>query len=104
MIRSITLAVLILGMSPVTSDAEPPEPPEPSGYELWVVTEPAEAKIEITSHDVTYYDGIKLASGRYKLRVSREGYVTQDRLIRILRSTHTEIFRLERVAATPADD
>ena len=83
---------------PSSSDAAAAAPGEEALYELWVVTEPAEATIELISGPGPYRDGMKLPSGRYQLRISHPGYVTEDRLIRILSSTHTVHVRLQRAA------
>ena len=47
-------------------------------YSLHIQTNPSDARVQIMNIKPKYYDGIKLKSGRYDIRVSRRGYHTEN--------------------------
>jgi len=47
---------------------------EPTRRRLRLATKPSGAKVQILNIKPHYYDGIRLAEGRYHLKVSKEGY------------------------------
>ena len=47
-------------------------------YSLHIQTNPSDARVQIMNIKPKYYDGIKLKSGRYDIRVSRRGYYTEN--------------------------
>ncbi len=54
-----------------------------SGYQLTIVTEPAEAKVTILNSTRAYSPGIRLPSGRYNILVSHPGYQEEKGYIEI---------------------
>ncbi len=47
-------------------------------YSLIVRAYPSNARIQIMNIKPVYYDGIKLKKGRYDIRVSKSGYITEN--------------------------
>ena len=51
----------------------------PTLFTLTINTTPYNAKVSITNIKPKYYDGIKLKKGKYSIKVSKNGYITQKR-------------------------
>lgn len=46
-------------------------------YSLYVKRTPSDAKVEITDSALLYFDGVLLKKGKYKVRISKNGYYTK---------------------------
>ena len=51
--------------------------------QLWVETDPAEAKVAILNLPTEFTQGLELAPGRYELEVSADGFETQRKWIEL---------------------
>lgn len=70
---------------------------------------PSNAKVEIVGSDITYKRGVRLPMGEYAIAVSRTGYVTQNKRIKVKYGDNTQRITLARaygrlnVRATPSN-
>jgi len=93
---------------------EPDEPPRPPRLvRLTVLPTPADSTVQITNIRPKYIPGMALAPGTYTIRVTREGFVPQERAITMRTADVTERIALQplppprtfglTVLPTPAD-
>jgi hypothetical protein len=63
-------------------------------YPLTVKTVPSDARVMIMNIKPKYYDGIRLVKGKYKIRVVKKGYMTQNHIFDPSeKSTYTVILK-----------
>jgi len=67
-------------------------------FALTVHTSPGDARVQIMNIKDKYHDGIRLPIGKYRLRVSKKGYTTFEKMINLKKSTvyKAETFTLKR--------
>jgi hypothetical protein len=70
----------------------------PELFALTVRAFPADAKVEIKNIKNIYHDGILLAGGKYRIRVSKKGYSTLEEMIDLKKNTvyKADIFTLKK--------
>ncbi|GIT99707.1 hypothetical protein TSL6_02140 [Sulfurovum sp. TSL6] len=49
-------------------------------YPLTIIANPLDARVQIMNIKPKYYHGIRLVKGKYKIRISKKGYVTQNHI------------------------
>ena len=68
-------------------------------YSLKVITNPANARVQIMNVKPKYYHGIKLKKGRYNIRVSKPGYITGNYTVDHYQDTDYEGISLQKKVA-----
>ncbi|MEA2100546.1 MAG: caspase family protein [Campylobacterota bacterium] len=51
---------------------------KPTTFSLTIQTKPSNAKVQIMNIKDKYYDGIQLKKGKYKIKVSKNGYISRN--------------------------
>ena len=75
--------------------------PAPKRYKLTVNTVPADATVKITNIKPKYKSGIRLAAGSYNIKVSKAGYETARRTIKIRNQNIVEVIKLRKKEVKP---
>jgi hypothetical protein len=63
----------------------------PTTFGLTINTTPRDAKVQIMNIKPTYYNGIKLVKGKYNIKISKDGYITQQGFIDLKSDTNIDI-------------
>lgn len=84
----------------------PPKHQPPPTHTLFIIPEPASARITLLNPTQPYTPGMPLPSGNYLVEVAAEGYVTTQEWIRILDADLTHVISLQplKIASTPKVD
>jgi Protein phosphatase 2C len=84
------------------TQGEPDEPPRPPRlWRLTVLPTPADSTVQITNIRPKYMPGMALAPGTYTIRVTREGFVPQERAITMRTADVTERIALQPLPPPP---
>jgi mannose/fructose/N-acetylgalactosamine-specific phosphotransferase system component IIB len=75
----------------------------PVQYALYVQVEPADSTITLLDSDTPYRPGVLLAPGMYKLRITRDGYRSQERAVTIRDQAVSLDVSLDPIAVARAD-
>jgi hypothetical protein len=79
---SLSFSMVPLSTDGIQKQQDPPSPQTPNGY-LTVSTNPGGTMIEIVELGTPYRDGMAVPPGTYNLIISKQGYETSRRKIRI---------------------
>src|SRR5438552_15021732 len=82
---------------------EPDAPPRPPRLlRLTVLPTPADSLVQMTNLRSKYMPGMALAPGTYTIRVTREGFVAEERTVTMRTADVTERMALTRLPPPPA--
>lgn len=92
---------------PPSLPLSPPSPPPPSEqtYALFIIPEPAHARIIFLNPTMPYTPGLPLSSGKYLVEARADGYVPQQEWIQISNAdvTHVISLKLHRDSKKPKE-
>ncbi len=74
-----------------TSSTPKPKSTIRNKYSLTVNPTPSDARVQIMNIKPKYYDGIKLKKGKYHIKVSKKGYKTVEKWIKLIEDKHLTI-------------